>query len=103
MNYGYQEMVTLMNMQDAGLLKVKEKKGDWNWAEIKKKFELIDMEGENPVYPSDIYFIFNGFAPLAVRLIDLIIKKGGLSKIMNLAKLIGITEDNIKLNPGLEQ
>jgi vacuolar protein sorting-associated protein 33B len=39
MNYGYQEMVTLMNLSDAGLFKLKDKKStgyfDWNWQRIK--------------------------------------------------------------------
>ena len=39
MNYGYQEIVTLMNLQDSGLLRLKDKKApgyiDWNWEKIK--------------------------------------------------------------------
>ena len=30
MNYGYQELITLMNLQDAKLLRVKDKKFDWS-------------------------------------------------------------------------
>ena len=40
MNYGYQEIVTLMNLSDAGLFKLKDKKAagyfDWNWQRIKE-------------------------------------------------------------------
>ena len=42
LNYGYQEMVTLMNLEDAGLFKLKDKKApgyfDWNWNKIKDQF-----------------------------------------------------------------
>ena len=55
MNYGYQEMVTLMNLQDAGLFKQKlDKKQqgyfEWNWNKIKETFNLID-ENMNRMAP----------------------------------------------------
>jgi hypothetical protein len=34
MNYGFPEVITLMNLQDAKLLRVKDKKFDW--AKLKK-------------------------------------------------------------------
>lgn len=44
MNYGYQEMITLMNMQDAGLIKIKDRKDNWNWEKIKSAFNLVSEE-----------------------------------------------------------
>jgi hypothetical protein len=46
--YGYDEIPTLMNMQDAGLLKLKDKK--LNWANLKKSFKLVNEE-VNPHSP----------------------------------------------------
>ena len=82
MNYGYQEMVTLMNLADAGIFKMKDKKApgyfDWNWDKIKTSLNLISSEA-NVQSPSDISFVYNGFAPISVRLIELFIELGGLS------------------------
>jgi len=44
MNYGYQETVTLMNMQDAGLIKVKDRKDTWKWENIKSLFNLVSED-----------------------------------------------------------
>lgn len=39
MNYGYQEVITFMNLEEAGLFKLKDKKShshfDWQWEKIK--------------------------------------------------------------------
>lgn len=83
MNYGYQEMVTLMNLADAGLFKLKDKKApgyfDWNWTKIKENLNLINAEGVNELSPSDISYVYNGFAPISVRLIEMFLELGGLS------------------------
>ena len=46
MNYGYQEIVTLMNLQDAGLFKLKDKKApgyfEWNWQKVQDSLGLLD-------------------------------------------------------------
>lgn len=34
-NYGYNELVTLMNLQDAGLLKAFDTTKKWDWNKIK--------------------------------------------------------------------
>jgi len=77
MNYGYQEIITLMNLQDAGLFKEKNKKAvgyfDWNWEKIKSSFSLINEE-LNPKQPNDISYVYNGFAPISVRIIELIVQ-----------------------------
>ena len=106
MNYGYQEMVTLMNLSDAGLFKLKDKKApgyfDWNWQRIKEQYKLINDEGVNHMSPSDISYVYNGFAPISVRLIELFIEMGGLQNMMQkgLLKMLGLTEDKIKISPG---
>jgi hypothetical protein len=76
MNYGYQEMITLMNLQDSGMFKLKDKKApgyfDWNWEKIKTSLDLLNEEC-NMIAPSDISFVYNGFCPMSVRLIERII------------------------------
>ena len=60
-------MVTLMNLQDAKILKVKDKKLDW--AKLKKTFKLINEE-TRIVDPIDISYVYNGFSPLSVKFIE---------------------------------
>ena len=49
MNYGYQEMITLMNLQDAGLIRVKEKKEVFNWDKIKDTFNLVSEDDQDVI------------------------------------------------------
>ena len=65
--YGHDEIHTLMHLQDSRLLRPKDKKLDWN--KLKKYFRLINEETriENPV---DISYVFNGYSPLSVRVIE---------------------------------
>ena len=69
LNYGYGELVTLMNLQDAGLFKQEEK--GWNWSGIKDAFGLVNPDfPEQKERPRSIDFVLNGFAPISVRLIE---------------------------------
>lgn len=76
-NYGFEEVVTLMNLQDSRLLRVKDKRLDW--AKLKKVFKLINEETriQDPV---DISYVYNGYSPLSVKLIETVFMQGGFSK-----------------------
>jgi hypothetical protein len=93
-------MVTLMNLQDAGILRVKDKKApgyfDWNFDKISETFRLI-KDDFNIEQPQDISYIYNGYASLSVKLVESIIQSGGLSKVDGL-KLIGLNDENTKTN-----
>ena len=94
-----------MNMQDAGLFKQRDKRApgyfDWNWEKIKTNFNLLpnEEEGVNVQAPSDISYVHNGFAPLSVSIIEMILKDGvaALSQQGRL-KLIGLTDDKLKIS-----
>ena len=76
-----------MNLQDAKLLRVKDKKLDW--AKLKKvtyfklkqmqEFKLINEETriQDPV---DISYVYNGYSPMSIKLIELIFQAGGFAK-----------------------
>jgi hypothetical protein len=102
MNYGYQEIVTLMNLQDAGLFKLKDKKApgymEWNWEKIKTSLELLNEEC-NMVAPSDISFVFNGFCPLSVRLVERLVDQNGMQALAakGTLRLIGLTDDKLAI------
>jgi hypothetical protein len=36
-----------MNLQDAGLIRVKEKKDSWNWEKIKDTFKLVSDDEQD--------------------------------------------------------
>lgn len=78
MNYGYQEIITLMNLQDSKLLRVKDKKLDWN--KVKKAFKLINEEVRinDPV---DISYVYNGYSPLSVKFIETVMTSHGFKNI----------------------
>ena len=61
-------MITLMNLQDAGLVKVKDKRDKWNWDTIKTTFNLINDE-ITETNPNDFSYVFSGYAPLSIRII----------------------------------
>lgn len=77
-NYGYSELITLMSLQEAKLLRPKDKRFDWN--KLKKVFKLINEEVRIQD-PNDISYVFNGYAPLSVKFIESIIYAGGFAKL----------------------
>lgn len=91
-------MVTLMNLQDAGLFRLKDKKDksqpDWNWDKIVNTFNLIN-EDCNMTSPSDISYVFNGFCPISVRIIERILEQQGMTNMFEKGhlKLIGLNPD----------
>eukprot|EP01087_Luapelamoeba_hula_P012995 TRINITY_DN3682_c0_g1_i2.p1 TRINITY_DN3682_c0_g1~~TRINITY_DN3682_c0_g1_i2.p1 ORF type:complete len:607 (+),score=106.36 TRINITY_DN3682_c0_g1_i2:27-1823(+) len=66
--YGYEHLFTLTNMEKLGLIKRQEGKG-WYQA-VKKPLRLI-VEDVNEAEPNDIAFVYSGYAPLSVRLIEM--------------------------------
>ncbi|KAL1828031.1 hypothetical protein DCAR_0207238 [Daucus carota subsp. sativus] len=72
-SYGFEHMATLCNLEKAGLLKKQEYKS--NWQIIKNDLQLI-VEDTDTANPKDIAYVFSGYAPLSVRLIDKAIRYG---------------------------
>lgn len=72
-SYGFEHMATLNNLEKAGLFKKQESKS--NWPIIKNDLQLI-VEDTNTANPIDISYVFSGYAPLSVRLIDKAIRYG---------------------------
>lgn len=76
-NYGFEEVVTLMNLQDAKLLRAKDKKLDW--AKLKKVFKLINEEVQID-NPTDISYAYNGYSPISVKLLESVFQQGGFAR-----------------------
>lgn len=72
-SYGFEHMATLNNLEKAGLLRKQETKG--NWITIKRSLQLV-VEDTNTANPNDISYVFSGYAPLSIRLIQHAIRSG---------------------------
>jgi len=64
-SYGFEHMLTLANMERAGLLRYQQ--GKSGWSTIKRQFNLFVEDG---MADSDISYAYSGYAPLSVRLVQ---------------------------------
>ncbi|XP_031384419.1 vacuolar protein-sorting-associated protein 33 homolog [Punica granatum] len=72
-SYGFEHMATLNNLEKAGLFKRQETKG--NWLTIKRALQLV-VEDTDTANPNDIAYVFSGYAPLSIRLVQSAIRSG---------------------------
>ncbi|KAK2992388.1 hypothetical protein RJ640_018307, partial [Escallonia rubra] len=85
-SYGFEHMATLNNLEKAGLLKKQESKG--NWLTVKRALQLV-VDDTDTANPNDISYVFSGYAPLSIRLVQHAIRSGWRP-----------IEDILKLLPG---
>ncbi|XP_062092033.1 vacuolar protein-sorting-associated protein 33 homolog [Humulus lupulus] len=72
-SYGFEHMGTLNNLEKAGLLKKQEAKS--NWQTIKRALQLV-VEDTDTANPNDIAYVFSGYAPLSIRLVQHAVRSG---------------------------
>ncbi|KAM5575463.1 hypothetical protein ABKV19_014427 [Rosa sericea] len=72
-SYGFEHMATLKNLEKAGLFKKQETKG--NWLRVKRALQLV-IEHSDTANPNDIDYVFSGYAPLSIRLVQHAIRSG---------------------------
>ncbi|XP_019394282.1 PREDICTED: vacuolar protein sorting-associated protein 33A [Crocodylus porosus] len=72
--YGYEHILTLNNLEKAGLLK-SQTSGRNNYPTIRKTLRLW-MDDVNEQNPNDISYVYSGYAPLSVRLAQLLARPG---------------------------
>lgn len=72
-SYGFEHIATLNNLEKAGLFKKQESKT--NWLTIKRTLQLV-VEDTDTANPNDIAYVFSGYAPLSIRLIQHAIRSG---------------------------
>ncbi|KAI3943955.1 hypothetical protein MKW92_047189 [Papaver armeniacum] len=68
-SYGFEHMTTLCDLEKAGLFKKHEVKGN-NWLTIKRALNLVVEDSNDTANPNDIAYVFSGYAPLSVRLVQ---------------------------------
>ncbi|XP_043702647.1 vacuolar protein-sorting-associated protein 33 homolog isoform X4 [Telopea speciosissima] len=72
-SYGFEHMATLNNLEKAGLFKKQDTKT--NWPTIKRALQLI-VDDTDTANPNDIAYVFSGYAPLSIRLIQHAVRSG---------------------------
>ncbi|KAJ4834633.1 Vacuolar protein-sorting-associated protein 33 [Turnera subulata] len=72
-SYGFEHMGTLNNLEKAGLLRKQESKS--NWLTVKRALQLV-VEDTDTANPNDIAYVFSGYAPLSIRLVQHAVRSG---------------------------
>ncbi|XP_010895608.1 vacuolar protein sorting-associated protein 33A isoform X1 [Esox lucius] len=72
--YGYEHMLTLNNLEKTGLLKPQTSTRN-NYPTIRKTLKLW-MEDANEQNPNDISYVYSGYAPLSIRLAQVLARPG---------------------------
>ncbi|KAI3705526.1 hypothetical protein L1987_75765 [Smallanthus sonchifolius] len=72
-SYGFEHISTLNNLEKAGL--VRKQEGKSNWLTIKRALQLV-VEDTDTTNPKDVSYVFSGYAPLSIRLIQHAIRSG---------------------------
>ncbi|KAK7268246.1 hypothetical protein RIF29_20941 [Crotalaria pallida] len=72
-SYGFEHIAMLNNLEKAGLFKKQETKN--NWPTIKRALQLV-VEDTDTANPNDIAYVFSGYAPLSIRLVQHAIRSG---------------------------
>ncbi|CAJ0963054.1 unnamed protein product [Ranitomeya imitator] len=72
--YGYDHILTLHNLEKAGLLKAQLGSRN-NYPTIRKTLRLW-MDDVNEQNPNDISYVYSGYAPLSVRLAQVLVRPG---------------------------
>ncbi|KAK6192041.1 hypothetical protein SNE40_003590 [Patella caerulea] len=80
--YGFEHMITLMNLEKTGLLKIH---GIRTYAIIRKSLKLI-VDDVNEQVPNDISYVYSGYAPLSIRLAQYLARPGwrSITEVLNL-------------------
>lgn len=75
-SYGFEHMATLNNLEKAALFKKQDSRGSWQT--IKRTLQLVeDPDAENPSDTrNDISYVFSGYAPLSIRLVQHAVRSG---------------------------
>ncbi|XP_060927233.1 vacuolar protein sorting-associated protein 33A [Limanda limanda] len=72
--YGYEHILTLNNLEKGGLLKPQTNSRN-NYPTIRKTLKLW-MEDANEQNPNDISYVYSGYAPLSIRLTQVLARPG---------------------------
>nr|ODN95550.1 ATP-binding protein [Cryptococcus depauperatus CBS 7855] len=75
--YGYHHLTLLINLQSLNLLVQSPSPVTQNFPALRKSLRLI-VDDINDVAPNDVSFVYSGYAPLSIRLIQCITQKNAV-------------------------
>eukprot|EP00026_Physarum_polycephalum_P002888 Phypoly_transcript_02897.p1 GENE.Phypoly_transcript_02897~~Phypoly_transcript_02897.p1 ORF type:complete len:241 (+),score=51.52 Phypoly_transcript_02897:364-1086(+) len=88
--YGYHYLFTLNNLEKLNLIKKPDTKP--NFQLVRNRLHLLNVEGLDIATPNDIAYVYSGYAPLSVRLVQHAVRPGGWRQI----------EDSLRALPGVQ-
>ncbi|KAK2193496.1 hypothetical protein NP493_12g08025 [Ridgeia piscesae] len=94
--YGFEHMITIQNLEAVRLLKTQE--GSRSYPNIRKTLRLF-VEEVKEQNPSDIAYVYSGYAPLSVRLAQFLHRPGWRSITEVLSLLPGPTIEEVQQIP----
>jgi len=83
--YGYEYLFTMDNLEKLGLFKKNDSKS--SYSTLKKSMNLI-IEDIDENKPTDIAFVYSGYAPISVRLVEWACQPGGWKSKEEVLKLL---------------
>ncbi|CAH0549200.1 unnamed protein product [Brassicogethes aeneus] len=83
--YGLEALLALTKLEKVGLLKTQS--GSRHYTVLRKAMRLT-MEDTSEINPSDISYVHSVYAPLSVRLVEQVTKKGGLRQLQDVLGLL---------------
>ncbi|XP_076367418.1 vacuolar protein sorting-associated protein 33A isoform X2 [Tachypleus tridentatus] len=93
--YGFQHILTINNLEKAGLLRIQ---GTKSYSSIRKTLRLM-VDDVNEQNPTDIAYVHSGYAPLSVRLVQFLAQPGWRAITDVLNQLLGPTVEEIQQIP----
>eukprot|EP00882_Tetradesmus_deserticola_P022409 GHRQ01024313.1.p1 GENE.GHRQ01024313.1~~GHRQ01024313.1.p1 ORF type:complete len:362 (+),score=158.49 GHRQ01024313.1:506-1591(+) len=100
--YGHQHLLTLTNLERAGLLRPHQAGGRTQYPSLRKALRLIvpEQDPQLPCSPADVSYLYKGYAPLSIRLVEAALGSswGPLSEV--LAQLPGGQFDVLQVRCG---
>jgi len=85
--YGFEHILTLSNLEKAGLLRRDGEKKVWDT--LNKQLKLINPEINDLKDPNDASFAYDGYCPITVRLVEQLFKKDGWNTIKGALESLG--------------
>lgn len=85
--YGFEEMNTLLNMEEMGLFMKKQSRYKYDWSRVMRDFLIINEEVQLKT-PVDYSYVYNGYSPLSVKVVDYCMTEKGLFPLENKLKYV---------------
>jgi len=89
--YGHQHLLTLNALEKAGFIRAASTSSRSSFKELRKALKLIGQEQEEAPgehNPTDLSFLYKGYAPLSLRLVEAALKQTGWGQVAEVLPLL---------------